>query len=486
LPFALGSIAPALDDDPPLIDFQCVAKPLPAALAEIRDLSGVNVLLDVRVAETARNPVTVTLRQVRPDTAARLLADMAGLRAVTVANVVYVTSIPNAKRFEALQQAQTAERRPVAPALQALGEIQRPPGLVDNSNPPSPPGLLSPPATAMPVVHQPRLYGVDEAGRQEAIAAGLDWLARHQAADGHWGLHDFHIHGSCNCTLFGGNHNVAGTCFALLPLVGAGKNESYEASVARGLRWLITRQGADGAFSGNGYEHALATLVVCQAYRASGDDKLKGPAQRAINCCVSWQHAAGGFRYTPRTPGDMSVTGWFIQALHAGRGAGLTIPNTTWIAAGNYIDSVANPEGTGFGYQQGQIAPTPTAAGVLCRRYLPFDELPDASLQRAKQYLNKLSPSPNFRNLYFYYYATKVVNLSETGSAAWNAKLLTLLIEQQDWANDPSHPHQKGSWSCEGDAWGGQLGRLGATSFALLALQAAGPEILPPPKADDE
>jgi hypothetical protein len=48
------------------------------------------------------------------------------------------------------------------------------------------------------------------------------------------------------------------------------------------------------------------------------DPVLKGPAQRAINCCVAWQHTAGGFRYQARTPGDLSVSGWFVQTLKSG------------------------------------------------------------------------------------------------------------------------------------------------------------------------
>jgi hypothetical protein len=46
-----------------------------------------------------------------------------------------------------------------------------------------------------------------------------------------------------------------------------------------------------------------------------------------------------------------------------------------------------------------------------------------------------------------------------------------MLIESQDQGLTPDRKDQKGSWSAEGDAWGGQLGRLGYTSLALLTLE---------------
>jgi hypothetical protein len=196
---------------------------------------------------------------------------------------------------------------------------------------------------------------------------------------------------------------------------------------------------------------------------------------------VAWQHSAGGWRYAPRTPGDMSVSGWFIQALCAGRAAELLVPNATWSGASDFLDSMANSDGSGYGYQQAQTAPTMTAVGLYCRSQLRKDFGPEEGLEKGKQYLTKLPPSPSFKNMYYYYHATKVMNLYEDGRSAWNQKMHGLLIPQQDWS-DPATAHQKGSWNPSGDAWGGQLGRLGMTSFALMALQASAP----PKEADGD
>lgn len=318
--------------------------------------------------------------------------------------------------------------------------------------------------------------------RSEAcVASGLKWLVRHQALDGHWGLNDFHVHGKCNCQGAGGNHDVAGTAFGLLPLLGAGethkgttKNHMYSKNVERALKWFITRQGADGMLSGLGYEHAMASLCLCEAYGLTSDPMLKGPAQRAVNACVAWQHNAGGFRYSPRTPGDLSVHAWFVQALKSGAMSGLNVPNATFNGVNNFLDTCANADGSGYGYTGPQPSPTMTAAGLLCRQYMGWGPR-NVGLQKGIEYLRKLPPSKNFRNIYYYYYATQVVHHMEPfikeAWEEWNPKMRDMLIETQDQGANADRRDQKGSWTNEGDAWGGQMGRLGVTSLSILTLE---------------
>src|SRR5262249_11376026 len=57
---------------------------------------------------------------------------------------------------------------------------------------------------------------------EAAVAAGLHWLAEHQAEDGRWSLHEFHHPGGCTCTGFGQKNEVAATAFGLLPFLGTG------------------------------------------------------------------------------------------------------------------------------------------------------------------------------------------------------------------------------------------------------------------------
>jgi hypothetical protein len=94
----------------PTVDVDCVQKPLQAVLYDLRDLSRMNILVDARVADKARKPITATLAKVPADTAVRLLADMGDLRMVAIDNVLYVTSIDNAKELQAQQEARARQR----------------------------------------------------------------------------------------------------------------------------------------------------------------------------------------------------------------------------------------------------------------------------------------------------------------------------------------------------------------------------------------
>jgi biopolymer transport protein ExbD len=322
--------------------------------------------------------------------------------------------------------------------------------------------------------------GGGNASSEAAVAAGLKWLARHQAVDGHWGMHDFHLHGKCNCAEPGGDYDVAGTALGLLPLLGAGvthkggQPEHHAKAVERGLKWLLTRQRVDGSFAADGYQHALATIALCEAYGMTGDPALRPAAQKAIDACVAWQHEDGGFRYKPRTPGDMSVHGWFVQALKVGSISGLNVPDSTWKGIDKFLDQCGTPDGSAYGYMQPQPAPTVTAVGLLSRHYMGWEPR-HPGLQKGLEYVRKLPPSPNFKNVYYYYYATPFIHSMAPANAEaweqWNQKMRDLLINSQDQGLNTQRTDQKGSWSPEGDAWGRQLGRLGCTSFALLTLE---------------
>src|SRR5439155_26824057 len=78
----------------------------------LADSTGINVILDARVAEKAgKTPVTATLNGIPLDTAVRLLADMADLKAVAIDNALYVTTKPNAETLQAEQEKRKAMAR---------------------------------------------------------------------------------------------------------------------------------------------------------------------------------------------------------------------------------------------------------------------------------------------------------------------------------------------------------------------------------------
>jgi hypothetical protein len=92
----------------PLVYVRFERVPLQEALRELARQTDTNIVLDVDVGRRARVPVTARLRNAPLGVAVRLLADMADLRAVQVANVVYVTTPRKADRLQARVNAESA------------------------------------------------------------------------------------------------------------------------------------------------------------------------------------------------------------------------------------------------------------------------------------------------------------------------------------------------------------------------------------------
>jgi hypothetical protein len=99
----------------PLVYAEIEARPLQDALRDISEATDVSVVIDARVAEKeAKTAVTAALKNVPLDTAVRLLADMAGLKAVLVDNVLYVTTRANARQMEVERQRRLGGEAPPA------------------------------------------------------------------------------------------------------------------------------------------------------------------------------------------------------------------------------------------------------------------------------------------------------------------------------------------------------------------------------------
>ena len=96
----------------PLVSADFQKRPLDEALKELADQADFNVLLDPRSAEKAKAPINARLSNMPLDTAVRLLANMAELKAYQVDNVLYVTTPENAARMEEEQQKAGQDKPP--------------------------------------------------------------------------------------------------------------------------------------------------------------------------------------------------------------------------------------------------------------------------------------------------------------------------------------------------------------------------------------
>lgn len=297
---------------------------------------------------------------------------------------------------------------------------------------------------------------------QAAVARGLGFLLRMQHADGGWRLDDTRFPDS------GISNDVAGTAFALLPFLAEGVSQNDKddkgAAVKKGLQFLVKRQQAEsGMLDAHMYAHSIAALALCEAYALTRDENLRGHAQKAIDYLVAAQHDEGGWRYEPKQGGDTSSTGWAVQALDAGRLAGLTVPATTFKKASRFLDRVCDFETEGYGYTRPTPTATLTAVGLWCRQRLNNWSPRNPRMQKGLDHVT--TPGPDAKNMYFSYYAAQV--LFHHGGPQWekwNVPLRDELIKAQEGGRG----ELAGSWPV---GKGLVSGRLMQTSLSLLTLQ---------------
>ena len=315
---------------------------------------------------------------------------------------------------------------------------------------------------------------------EAAVARALRWMSLHQNDDGSWSLHRFHRAGDCNgrCDDRGGlRSDEGGTALVLQAMLGAGQTHRtgiYRDHVSHGLQYLLSVQQENGALHARSsrqagmYVHALGTIALADAYALTGDTVLEEPAQRAVNYLVNAQHPAGGWRYQPGEPGDLSVTGWQLMALHSARAAGLSVQNRTLARASRFLDQVqTDRDGATYGYLPGhRESAAMTAEGLLSRLYLGWKR-DEPGLGEGVRYLTRRHP-PNIHdiNIYYWYYATQL--LHHWGGREWrdwNEQVSDALV-----ATQVRRGHESGSWDPD-TPHGGQGGRLYMTVLATCTLE---------------
>jgi len=313
----------------------------------------------------------------------------------------------------------------------------------------------------------------------EAVRRGLAWLDQHQHDDGFWSFNKFYnerekIPGNGNV-----QNDVGATGFALLPFLGDGHTHlegKYQSTVRDAVGWLIEQQTDKGELKAKNtggntrmYSHAIATIAMCEAYGMTKDQKLREPAQKAIDFIVSAQHEpSGGWRYEPNQAADTSVVGWQMMALKSGQMAALKVPQRPLTLLEKWLRSV---EGQGanigrFGYQnRGSLTPPMTAEGLLCLQYMGVDRN-DKRLLSGARYLLENLPGKGEENSYYWYYATQVMfHLQGDMWQQWNDALRDMLVNTQVKSG-----HLAGTWNPSGK-WEDKGGRIYGTSLKLLMLE---------------
>jgi hypothetical protein len=334
------------------------------------------------------------------------------------------------------------------------------------------------------------------------VDRGLDFLRRAQREDGRWSLGSYP--GAAGEAAPKLTSDTAATGLALLSFLGAGHDHfegRHRDTVRRGLEFLLAAQKPDGDLFipadplSNScawlYSHGIATMALCEAVGMTGDHIIRPAAERACRFIAASQHPdRGGWRYTPRSDADLSVSGWMLVALRSGQLAEVPVDPRTLDGVRSLLDTSALPPSSAaaknplarFHYNARKPDQRPSAMSTACMNAL-------GTLMRLHTGWKKTDPQvvangrslaamrPTYgtaqqkiRDCYLWYYVSQV--LVHTGGAEWDswyASLDETLAASQAMAGESA-----GSWDPLGptpDRWGQYGGRIYVTTLHLLTLE---------------
>jgi len=341
---------------------------------------------------------------------------------------------------------------------------------------------------------------------ENAVELGLKWLADHQDVeeDGKWDCDDFMKHDPADDKCDGPGsalYDVGVSGLALLAFLGAGytdrgskKENKYAKNVRMALRYLMSSQADDGVFGTRAthsfiYNHAIATLGMCEAYWMTRNPRYKKPAQEGLNFIAMARNPYMAWRYEPRGgENDTSVTGWCVMALKSGKFAGLEVDPDAFEGARQWVDKMTDPNfGTvGYNFPGGQSArpegkqdrfpadksAAMTAAGILSRIFLGEDPRSSELIKKGAGICVDLPPTWNpddgSIDMYYWYYAT--LALFQVGGAhwrKWNEAMKEAIVKNQHGQGSGA---RTGSWDPIG-VWGDDGGRVYSTAVLVMCLE---------------
>jgi hypothetical protein len=511
-PSALAPVAAAVPDQNPVPGSRSKPKPKAPSGPAVATIGPDDIDVRARIRRPGQgaggsSPVAPPANRLATTGVATLPAEPAGSD----------LALPEADLRQRARSGRTAGARGTdgarSPARPRVADTLGPIALANASpaGPSATPGLTRPVGgrslSDIPAVYRSRLdpnrsnlaqrAGASSASEQ-AVEGSLEWLARHQDADGRWnggssrtaipGLIEeckdsFTTHcppddvckGECGYA----EADTALTGLTLLAYLGAGYTHTdgkYAENVGKGLRFLLLQQKPDGDLRGPSravgmYCHAMATLALCEAFALTGDSRLRDPAERAVNFLVQGQAKDGlSWRYTPRDAvGDTSILGWVVLVLRSARVVGIAVPPQAQGGALGWLGKVSAGESGGLGrYQPSKpVTSTMTAEAWVCRQLLGVGGPGPASTEAA-EFLLMHGPDRDPYNLYYWYYGT--LAMYQNGGTTWNR--WNQQVRDQLVRRQRREGHATGSWDPDEDPqYGARGGRIYSTALATLTLE---------------
>jgi hypothetical protein len=219
----------------------------------------------------------------------------------------------------------------------------------------------------------------NSAGLLDPIDGALAWLALHQADDGHFGEDAT----AARCKAMGHDPACVASPNEQAPLAATGLSvlafldfrdqdvkRLFEPTLARGIAWITGQQKPDGSFKDSGrqgYAAAIGLMALGQSAASTHDPALKAAVERGIAFYGKHHGSNGGYWYSLDRDGDLSVTGWFAQAVEAAANAGVAIPDDMRQGLERFLNAVSvGPPQWKFAYRVGEKErPSLSAVGML-------------------------------------------------------------------------------------------------------------------------
>ena len=256
--------------------------------------------------------------------------------------------------------------------------------------------------------------GYGDATTEACVLKALRWLKKTQTESGAW------------------TGDIANTALAVLAYLAHGEtpaSKEFGTTVEKAIQYLIDAQTIDGngvcRFRGAGgteYGYLICTYALCEAYGMTKNPNAKQAALIALDRIVKNQSPTGGWDYNMKktsTRDDMSFEGWALQAVKAGKMAGLHPDGLDeCIKKAIKCLKTRNFKNGGFNYCAGGAPTGLTATGCLCMQLLGYGDQQEVNAAldmmrgwlpvfEAKGGLTAGGPTPGTNPQYYCYYAAQ-------------------------------------------------------------------------------
>jgi len=269
-----------------------------------------------------------------------------------------------------------------------------------------------------------------------AVYRALNWLQKNQNEDGSWG----------------GSYKASMTGLALLTMLAHGETQvskQYGETVQKGVQWLMdTGRKNKNVFAAQHpeYQHAIATYALAEDYALTQIGDLLTVLEGAVEKIVVSQSPTGAWEYGYNNKmtrpeerplgGDLSISGWNIQALKAAKNAGVRVKglDEAMRKALDFCKAVYDDKTRRFGYaKKGSGSDGLVGVGILSMMFLGAGD--------SKEARGALRTASNFKcdwtkagegSSYVWYYVTQAM-FQSGGSywVAWNREFRDTLLKRQ-------------------------------------------------------